>query len=735
MNPVLVFVFVALVAGCECGRWSPSSTGVPERSATPSPSSEAPQPNSETPAQVLRSVARVSSIRERSPEERAAAVARRRAHARALRAARRAASASRHEDALAAFDEALAALPNPRTRCEAGYVAFRAGRHEPARALVEDALRELLPMHDAAQPEALRTPLAMCLYNAGLVRSALGDLEGARAALTRSLALRPHATVERALGALPPSATPPSADGIERLDATAIDAMARAAHRPFLGTLRERACDTLSELPGVSTRGALHAMVIEPCGLDSGGELWVAHDARVDVVRLYDVVSPDAEIGLSVSGAARAEWVDVIPGGRLEVVVGVESVDETHVPTADGEDSAWSRELSTVVCAVEVEGLRCASWQTDVERRSSISVVDEGEEVAGESRAERHAGAYVVGADGTVTVGVPLCGAARGRVDDEDEFERQLDEATAPCDAANGGSLPPGRYALRDLLADPRVCTVGCGAEGTAASARGTPASACSRMPDVLPWPAGTNGVSGFFGREWVLGDWCASGESCEPRVYARGGSVWLAVPYEIVLDANDGDAVEGWVALCELREPLGPEAIERHALEVQTVEQVERGGRAPLFALRVRELQDEERLLAEAVIENTVLVVIDPDRDFVERWLERHELSAPFCWRGDCRTPHENRLAAALDALAEEASGDLHDGFDTEGTGGYGYDAEREIQVSVDETVRSLVVRLGRWSTRRSEEIGGEEWESDELDLSPLGALASPESASRTYR
>src|SRR5690606_13464476 len=110
---------------------------------------------------------------------------------------------------------------------------------------------------DEDVPESLRVPLAMCLYNAGLVRRAVGDGPGARDALARSIALRPHPSAQRALDEL--GDAEPSSDAVAedapRLSAAALDALLTDAHRPFRDTLQARACEELEHLPPVQTRG------------------------------------------------------------------------------------------------------------------------------------------------------------------------------------------------------------------------------------------------------------------------------------------------------------------------------------------------------------------------------------------------------------------------------------------------------------------------------------------------
>ncbi len=178
--PVLTAALLSLIA-CD----DPAPPAPPPRAPAPEPAPEAaPAPPAPAP--------------DRSPR---APSAEERAELRSLvREGRAAAHEERFEDALARFDEALRRSPSaPRLACEAGYVAHRAGREDAARRRIELGLR-LFGDPQAAAPE-LRVPIAMCLYNAGLVADADEDPESAVERYRQSLALRPNATVEARLRA------------------------------------------------------------------------------------------------------------------------------------------------------------------------------------------------------------------------------------------------------------------------------------------------------------------------------------------------------------------------------------------------------------------------------------------------------------------------------------------------------------------------------------------------------
>ena len=81
----------------------------------------------------------------------------------------------------------------PRFWCEAGFVSFRAGDVGAAARRLDTGLGMLGPPADVS--EALREPLAMCLYNRGLVHERAEEPELALRAYEQSLRLRDHAAV------------------------------------------------------------------------------------------------------------------------------------------------------------------------------------------------------------------------------------------------------------------------------------------------------------------------------------------------------------------------------------------------------------------------------------------------------------------------------------------------------------------------------------------------------------
>ncbi|WP_157070285.1 tetratricopeptide repeat protein [Sandaracinus amylolyticus] len=715
---------LALLAGCECGGRSSESAPPPSTSPVDPPSA----PTSDGVA--------ISSVPEqRTEENRAAMRTKRRAFTRALREARRAAREGDHATALARMDEALAALPEPRARCEAGYIAFRAGDHARARSMIETALREL--PRDADVPERLRAPLAMCLYNAGLVRRELGDATGARDAFTRSLALRAHPSVERALAelgeapadapapAVPSAPTSPIADD-------ALESLVDEEHAVFRATLRERACEDLEELPAALVHGDVRAMLIEPCREPEGsGELWVAHDGRVDVVPLYEIERPSAEVGASRSGTARAQWLDVIAGGRAELVVGFEQHGELYVPFDEGEESSTSITATTMVCAIE-PALRCAAWRTfESERSLSLGAEDDdGGPVAGEARDEIVAGSFVLDASGSLEVGAPLCARAREEGQFEDAYDYGASGSEGDRCEPDASALRPGVYAVAQLLGDPRVCRVGCagGARATASTVTTTPT--CRRVPDAAGVPAGRV----LPDREWFAGTMCGPDAICDALIYERGDGHWLVEPFEIERD----DDVETWLALCSLGSTLGPEPFPQiDSWSLREAARVQPDGRAPIVARWLDAELEPIDLYAQQALRTRMLIVVDVARGTLERVLAEHEDAGPYCWRGMCPEQPAHLTRLALDRIAEEEQQAEADdvAFDDRGTGSRSYVARRTVEASADPREGTLKVRIGPWSTARETSVEGAEERSTTLDLAPLRELAEPGPGERTHR
>ncbi len=232
-----VTLCAALAAGCgssEEGSTPGASLAASERAEAPArdtdgremPQAETAQPEAAQP-EPARPEAAEEAARPARPRRRLSP-ADARTYRAEIAAARREARAGA-DRGLAAFERLIAAHPtDPRLHCEAGLLAHRAGRAEDASRLLAAGVRLFGDLY--AVPAALRAPVAMCLYNRGLVHEAAGHVASARDAYRASLRLRAHDAVERRLAALPPVEPPPIVEAasidalIERLIAEADEA-------------------------------------------------------------------------------------------------------------------------------------------------------------------------------------------------------------------------------------------------------------------------------------------------------------------------------------------------------------------------------------------------------------------------------------------------------------------------------------------------------------------------------
>ncbi len=194
------WMVAAMTLACGSGE-APAAPqpSAPPASVTPAPSA---LPSAAPPSTTPPSAGVAAPRAPLTPEERAAV-------ARALSDARRLAHDQSWDDAATRFEVALALVPGDvDVRCETGYAQFRAS-HLDAAAAHMSAVLTTLP---SDPPQRRRVRTAQCLYNIGLVAEARGDPAAARDAYTRSLALRPDATVSSHLDALPSAdtAAPPA---------------------------------------------------------------------------------------------------------------------------------------------------------------------------------------------------------------------------------------------------------------------------------------------------------------------------------------------------------------------------------------------------------------------------------------------------------------------------------------------------------------------------------------------
>jgi hypothetical protein len=288
----------------------------------------------------------------------------------AVREGRAAAAASHFEEAFAAFQRALEIDGSSRRlRCEAGYVAHRAGHDDRAESLIDAALAGM-PDIDS-MPEELRVPYAQCLYNAGLVYEATHRPDDARDAFDDSLELRPNDTVETHLDALPPR-TPRSlvlrASMSDEDIRIALGTRLSCPDQEYVPPTEDDwdgpfafpiALDEGVTAPDVSV--SVYALAVDTCD-------W-SYDDRVLVVRagermaaflLYDVAQGggtehDAH---TTSTSVR----DLVPGGLPEILL---SVDTWYGDGGDGSGCVSYEESASrsIVCTLE-PSIACAQIAT-----------------------------------------------------------------------------------------------------------------------------------------------------------------------------------------------------------------------------------------------------------------------------------------------------------------------------------------------------------------------------------
>ncbi len=298
-----------------------------------------------------------------------------------LREGRRLTREGQHVDALARFDDALAIDASPwRVQCEAAFIAWRAEQHDAADAHLERALNGIPP---GFVPDAQRVPTAMCLFNAGLVHQAHGDLESTRSVWEESLRLRDNDTVRARLAALPPSTreTPPW----RALPSTAsIDEIVRVMREDFAAhglSGFEGGRFEASDIPLEATRtGAapgIEAFRVHGEISNEGGEQSIeALVVRANGEQRVHLLGECFSAGLAASSAQITISVteeDVLPGGALELLV---SVRDWGGSTGYVEEAGWSSH--TIVCSIDTPTLQCISLPL-VEASSFASEEEEDE--------------------------------------------------------------------------------------------------------------------------------------------------------------------------------------------------------------------------------------------------------------------------------------------------------------------------------------------------------------------
>ncbi len=323
----------------------------------------------------------------------------------AISAGRRAARQGDFAAADARFREAVEIdRYGSRTRCEAGYIAFRAGEVERARQWIDQALASM----PANPPEPIRVPRAMCLYNAGLVYEAQGRTEDARRAWTQSIALRPNATVQGRLDAL--GEAPTAEESSVSLNAS----VGFGAHRDvirdfwcaegsdgFTGEDLESCSDIeVSHRSPTGTAAGLEAEIVElsvtTWGESEGVFLVVRAGGAVKAYRLADTYNPGAG-GITADYRVDARYENLLRGGSTELLVQLNhGMNDEDMGVC--ERSGYTT-TSTILCSADGGQLRCSQvttksdsyfehepcedWDTgEMEDESAASQEHEGYEVS-----------------------------------------------------------------------------------------------------------------------------------------------------------------------------------------------------------------------------------------------------------------------------------------------------------------------------------------------------------------
>lgn len=183
-------VLVLLLAGCG----NESSSEAP--SAVETPVSEDPVPDESEPEVGASESETPTGVRETPRRERLPPAVLRQIRA-AVREGRRATRRGDIEAARGHFDRALELNPNDAgIHCEAGFAALES-RGSGGRRYARRRLGLGVALFGQNPPVPLRVPLAMCLYNRGLLAEREREWSDAVRFFERSLALRPNAVVQR----------------------------------------------------------------------------------------------------------------------------------------------------------------------------------------------------------------------------------------------------------------------------------------------------------------------------------------------------------------------------------------------------------------------------------------------------------------------------------------------------------------------------------------------------------
>jgi hypothetical protein len=342
------FVVGALsLAGCDCSDREASET--PPAPAAPAAPVVEPPPAPTEPVEAPRRASTLSD-------------ADRTAVATAIREGRAAARESEWATALAAFERAVALdASNDDMRCEAAYVAFRAERVDDAERLSAGLDRVMLGKKVL---DARRVPMAMCLYNLGLIERARERSENARRLFARSLELRPNETVQSALAAID---APPAPERPGPIAWTTWDDVQRVAMERFcVAEHGESECPEdvsvearLEEPSHDATSAEFDARLVR-IGETMGADVaYLAVRLRESVVldQVAYVYNPGA---FGVSGEIEVQEFairDVVAGGAPELVLRIRSL-RMDTDMAGCEDSSEVAG-SAILCAADTE-LSCA---------------------------------------------------------------------------------------------------------------------------------------------------------------------------------------------------------------------------------------------------------------------------------------------------------------------------------------------------------------------------------------
>lgn len=202
-------VLAAVLVGCTCGEGDRVVVAPPAEAPAP-PEPAPPEPPAAEPAR---------------PEPPPPDPAEARAFRAKLREARAEVRANHPTEAYVLFGALVRERPSEAwLRCEAGYVVYLAHR-------LDDAERDIAAAIESWSTPPLerdRAPLAMCLYNRGLVALDRGNTAAAAEAWTRSLELRPNETVQRRLDDLEHERDTGTSDGEAPTVAALIGELPRA---------------------------------------------------------------------------------------------------------------------------------------------------------------------------------------------------------------------------------------------------------------------------------------------------------------------------------------------------------------------------------------------------------------------------------------------------------------------------------------------------------------------------